>query len=177
MGQRQPVQVLILITEQTIEENLLSTLSAKKELALAALDPESEVSAVDLVSGAEELKRRLEVLLGARPEADLDRTELQKQEAALRERQRRERVSAAAGEMLGTVFSFLAERVQNGADRPPPSEETVNAVRSRLDGCVEADPSGRPRLSFTLPDRAAVDTLARTLSQLLVGSESSGTSP
>src|SRR5205814_8861671 len=37
MGQKQPVQVFVLITEQTIEENLLATLSAKHELALAAL--------------------------------------------------------------------------------------------------------------------------------------------
>ena len=42
MGQKQPVQVYVLVTEQTIEENLLTTLSAKKDLALAALDPESD---------------------------------------------------------------------------------------------------------------------------------------
>ncbi len=33
MGQTQPVQVFILITEQTIEENLLATIAAKKDLA------------------------------------------------------------------------------------------------------------------------------------------------
>ena len=38
MGQSQPVQVFVLITEETIEEKLLATLSAKHELALAALD-------------------------------------------------------------------------------------------------------------------------------------------
>ena len=38
MGQTQPVQVYLLVTEDTLEENLLSTLSAKRELALAALD-------------------------------------------------------------------------------------------------------------------------------------------
>src|SRR5206468_1406145 len=44
MGLKQPVQVFVLITEQTIEENLLATLSAKHELALAALDVESKVN-------------------------------------------------------------------------------------------------------------------------------------
>ena len=44
MGQQQPVQVYVLVTEETIEENLLATLSAKKDLALAALDAESDVS-------------------------------------------------------------------------------------------------------------------------------------
>ena len=38
MGQKQPVQVYVLVTEETIEENLLTTLSAKHDLALAALD-------------------------------------------------------------------------------------------------------------------------------------------
>src|SRR6516225_3103592 len=74
MGQTQPVQVFVLVTEATLEENLLTTLSAKRELALAALDQDSEVDAVDLTSGSEELKSRLEVLLGAKPEAELDKT-------------------------------------------------------------------------------------------------------
>jgi len=65
MGQKQPVQVFILITEETIEERLLSTLSAKHDLALAALDAESDVNQVKLEGGMEELRRRLEVLLGA----------------------------------------------------------------------------------------------------------------
>ena len=49
MGQKQPVQVFVLVTEDTIEENLLATLAAKKDLALAALDAESDVDQVDLV--------------------------------------------------------------------------------------------------------------------------------
>jgi len=74
MGQKRPVQVYVLVTEDTIEESLLTTLSAKRDLALAALDPESDVRSVDLKSGVEELKRRLEVLLGAKPEAPVDAT-------------------------------------------------------------------------------------------------------
>ena len=38
MGQKNPVQVYLLVTEGTIEEKLLATLSAKPGLALAALD-------------------------------------------------------------------------------------------------------------------------------------------
>jgi ERCC4-related helicase len=72
MGQTQPVQVFILITEETIEESLLKTLSDKHDLFLAALDVESEVDHVDFESGIEELRRRLEVLLGAPAEAPLD---------------------------------------------------------------------------------------------------------
>src|SRR5829696_9133603 len=54
MGQVQPVQVFVLITEGTLEENLLTTIAAKKDLALAALDSESEVDRVDLASGMQE---------------------------------------------------------------------------------------------------------------------------
>ena len=43
MGQKHPVQVYLLVTEETIEERMLGTLSAKHDLALAALDVESDV--------------------------------------------------------------------------------------------------------------------------------------
>src|SRR6185312_3861843 len=42
-GSENPVQVYLLVTEQTIEDKLLGTLSAKHDLALAALDMESQV--------------------------------------------------------------------------------------------------------------------------------------
>src|SRR3989449_3312988 len=95
MGQKQPVQVFVLITEQTIEENLLATLSAKHELALAALDVESKVNSLDLQSGMEELKRRLEVLLGAKPEAPVDESAKAGQEKVAREQGLHERIAVA----------------------------------------------------------------------------------
>jgi hypothetical protein len=62
MGQERPVQVYLLASdEETIEEKLLATRSAKHELALAALDMEADVDEVALASGVEELKWRLEV--------------------------------------------------------------------------------------------------------------------
>jgi superfamily II DNA or RNA helicase len=168
MGQKRPVQVYVLVTEETIEENLLGTLSAKHDLALAALDAESEVTRVDLASGVEELRRRLEVLLGAQPEApvDVSREEETKRQAE-QFREHRDRVAAAGGEMLGAVFHFLGELVAQGPAAPP-AESLVSQVRDRLTECVEEDPSGRPRLTVTLPDRRSLETLAQTLSRLLV---------
>ena len=96
MGQKQPVQVFALVTEATIEEKLLATLSAKHELALAALDPDSEVTEVQLASGMEELRRRLEVLLGAKPEAPPDRSQ-QEQTRRDAERLAADRPGATAG--------------------------------------------------------------------------------
>jgi hypothetical protein len=172
MGQTQPVQVFVLITEATLEENLLQTLSAKRDLALAALDSNSDVDTVSLVTGADELRGRLEVLLGAKPEAPVDESTKRAEEngvpmAAGPAAARRERVAAAGGELLGAVFHFLGE-LAHGGQAPAPPPNIVSDIRTRLGECLDEDPSGRPRLTVTLPDRSALDQLAQTLAQLLV---------
>ncbi|NUQ61545.1 MAG: DEAD/DEAH box helicase [Pirellulales bacterium] len=177
MGQKRPVQVYVLVTEDTIEEKLLKTLSAKHDLALAALDPDSDVKHVDFDSGMEALRRRLEVLLGAQPEAAVDVSKKKEVVGEVQElAQRRERVAAAGGELLGAVFNFLGELVSQD-QAPPPAEPVVSRLRDRLCECVEDDPSGRPRLSITLPDRSMLDNLAQTLARLLVagGGDGGGT--
>ncbi|MDO5581209.1 MAG: DEAD/DEAH box helicase [Planctomycetia bacterium] len=83
MGQKNPVQVYLLITEETIEENMLATLSAKHDLALATLDVGSSVSEVELQSGIEELRRRLELLLGSHAAAPVDVSGQQREEENL----------------------------------------------------------------------------------------------
>lgn len=106
MGQKRPVDVYILVTENTLEERLLGTLAAKQDLALAALDAESDVDEVRLESGMEELKRRLEVLLGARAAGHLD------------ESARREATQDARDERDGND-------VKDASDVPPSLNESV----------------------------------------------------
>ena len=161
MGQVQPVQVFVLVTEQTIEENLLRTIAAKKDLALAALDVDSEVEKVDLVVGMDELKSRLEVLLGAKAEAPVDES---KRQAVETDVSQRERVATAGGELLGAAIKFLGELA--GPSVAPP-DAVVAQVRRGLDACVEKDAGGRPRLSFTLPDATALDGLTQALARLV----------
>ena len=184
MGQLQPVQVFVLITEATIEENMLTTLSAKHELALAALDPDSDVTEVELHSGMEELRRRLEILLGAKPEAppDLSQQERTRQhgerlgaagvspEQAKHHGQaeRRERVAAAGGELLGAAFRFLGELVSETTDGRQPPEAMTAWVRDQLAQGIEEDAAGQQRLTFTLPDRDALHRLAQTMAGLLL---------
>lgn len=175
MGQLQPVQVFILVTENTIEENLLATLDAKRDLALATLDPEATTDAVDLPSGMDELKRRLERLIGAKPEAPVDESQ-QRQEMAnvgALETERRERVSAAGGELLGAAFKFLGELIATQAPAAQPQPQLVSELTSSLSQCVEEDSSGKQRLTITLPDRGALEGLAATLAQLLAVSKTS----
>jgi len=166
MGQKRPVQAFLLVTEETLEEKLLGTLSAKHELALAALDPDSKVKTVDLASGMEELKRRMEVLLGTRPDGAIDES----QKAAVeREAERlalKERVASAGGQLLGAAFAFIGEML-------PKKEETgetlhmAESLRTRLSECLEKDEKGRLKMTITLPDESVLDTLAKSLAQIL----------
>ena len=133
MGQKQPVQVFILITEGTIEERLLSTLSAKHDLALAALDAESDVDQVKLEGGMEELRRRLEVLLGARPEAPRDES-LRRETEWPPSAPPAQRLALTGGQLLSAAFQFLGELL------PAPSASSALTDSHRLGGDAEAKP-------------------------------------
>ena len=163
MGQKRPVQVYLLVTEDTIEENLLATLSAKHELAAAVLDPDSNLEEVQLASGIEELKRRLELLLGARPEAAPDVSARTRAEADAVS-QRQERVAEAGGQLLAAAFSFLSEMLPaSGA----PAPKAVAAVKAGLRQCVETGDDGKIRFAVTLPGAQALEGLAAALARLI----------
>jgi superfamily II DNA or RNA helicase len=165
MGQKRKVHVYLLITEKTIEEGLLATLGAKHELANAVLDPDSDLAEVELQSGTEALKRRLEILLGAKEAAPADVSVEQRakaEAAALAER--KSRVAEAGGQLLGAAFTFLGQLIP-AAGEPNPAAAT--ALRERLGECVETGEDGRPRLTVTLPDARALNALADALARLM----------
>ena len=166
MGQKRPVLVYLLVTESTIEEKLLATLSAKHHLALAALDMESDVREVALASGIEALKQRLEVLLGARAHAPVDETEKQRRQREAERLVRRRRVAEAGGQLVAAAFTFLGEMIpQEKATNE--AEHMARQFKARLNECMERDDEGRPRLTVTLPNEAALENLARSLAALL----------
>lgn len=169
MGQERPVQVYVLVTEETIEANLLETLSAKHELAQAALDPDSDIDEVALSSGIEDLKARLEVLLGKAPEAPVDesRREEVKRASAGFLAARREKMEAAGGQLLSAVFGFLSECLPEAPEGSETQRTAVDAFKESLRECLETDEEGRTRMTVTLPDSKAVDQLAETLGRLL----------
>ncbi len=166
MGQKNPVQVFLLVTEQTIEERMLATLAGKHDLAMAALDVESDVSDVKLESGMEELKRRLEKLLGEKPTAPIDQSrQIEATEQTEQLVERRERVASASGELLGAAIQLVSQLLDNGT--PPPSK-TVAQISQGLAQCVDRDDQGRIQLRLTLPNDAALQSLAASLAKLLV---------
>ena len=166
MGQKNPVQIYVLVTEDTIEERLLTTLSAKHELALAALDMESDVREVALESGMEELKRRLEVLLGAKPDAAVDESEKRRRQEETERLQRQSRMAQAGGQLLSAAFEFLGEMMPKGEDTEA-TARMARQLKDRLGECLDRDEHGRPRLTVTLPDEGALDNLSRSLAALL----------
>jgi SNF2 family DNA or RNA helicase len=168
MGQKRPVQVYLLVTEDTLEENLLATLSAKQELALAALDPESDVTKIDLVSGIEELKRRLEVLLGAGPVAHIDESGKAGVEREVRELARKERIAVAGGQLLGAAFAFMGEMFAQHEETEQ-TRQTAQALKQKLSECLEKDAEGRIRMTISLPDESVLDNLAKSLAQIMAG--------
>jgi superfamily II DNA/RNA helicase len=171
MGQERPVQVFVLVTEGTIEEDLLQTLGAKKDLALAALDAESDVDTVDMQTGMEELRRRLEALLGARPEAPVDESEKVRVCAETDRLARRERMASAAGQMLTAALAMLGEIVPQ-APSSAAADRLASAFESSLRECVDTDDKGQLRLTVTLPGHGengsgvGLAALARSLAQI-----------
>ncbi len=162
MGQKRPVQVYILVTEGTIEENLLATLSAKHELALAALDSDSTVTDISLSSGMEELRRRLELLLGARPEAPLDETKKAEAERAVR----KEKMAEAGGRLLESAFAFMGQMLP-APESNARTKELAAGLKERLAECVSEDEGGQAKLTVTLPNKSALDGLANALAGIM----------
>lgn len=172
MGQKRPVQVYVLVTEQTIEESLLTTLAAKKDLALAALDAGSDIDAMKMAGGIEEMKRRMEMLLGAIPAAPVDVRKAATTAVQTEALQRRDRIASAGGQLLTAALGFLGELLPEpkaafGGDAPAERNELVQQAREQLSQCVERDKSGRLRLTVCLPDESALQTMAASLARVL----------
>jgi hypothetical protein len=165
MGQMNPVQVYILVTEQTIEEGMLGTLAAKKEVALAALDINSKVKNVDMIGGAEALKRRLEILLGKPQDAPLDVSELERQKQTAQTVARREKVAIAAGELFTSAFKLLAEIIPQQSNEAVLGQK-IESIKTHLQNCLETNKEGQIELKLKLPNQSALDNIAAALAKL-----------
>lgn len=175
MGQKRPVQVYVLVTEDTIEERLLGVLSAKHDLALAALDVGSDVTEVELKGGMEELKRKLERLLGNTRATPVDVSQQRLVEAEARKlTERRERVAAVGGELLGAAIGLVSELV---ATTETPDPAVVDQVRAGLDGCVERTEAGKVELRMTLESEEQLQRLASSLARLMVPPQGNSKAP
>ena len=166
MGQKRPVQIFLLVTKDTLEESLLGTLSAKQALFLATLDPESENASIDMASGMDELKKRLEILIGNKPDEPQDKSMLRQLEGQAETLARKERIENAGGQLLSAAFNFIGQMF-------PQQEETaaVNQLtetfEKHLMGCLDKDEKGQLKMTFTLPDESALHALAKSLAKMV----------
>jgi superfamily II DNA or RNA helicase len=165
MGQKRPVQVFLLVTVETLEENLLTTLSAKHELSLAVLDPDANTTQVDMSTGMEELKRRLEILLGAKPEAAEDESMKEQMEREAAALAKREKVAAAGGQLVGAAFAFIGE-IFSGAQETEKMAALTDAFRAKLNECLERGEDGSLKMMITLPDESFVNSMAQSLARM-----------
>ncbi len=166
MGQKRPVQVFLLVTKDTLEENLLATLSAKHELSLAVLDPESETAEVDMAAGMEELKRRLEILLGEKPAAAEDESMKERVENEAQALARKKKIAAAGGQLVGAAFAFIGEML-SGKDQSGEVAQLTGAFKSKLGDCMEKEEDGSLRMTISIPDEAFLDNMAQSLARMV----------
>ncbi len=166
MGQTNPVQVYVLITEGTIEESLLDSLSAKRDLALAALDADSDVDLVRMTRSSDDLKKKLERLLGAKPHGKVDQSQERREQANTQAIAVREQVAQAGGALVGAAVQFLSQLAPPDLDNPNVARLT-ESVTERLRQCVDHDEQGRPRLTLTLPSEDVLKQLAGAVAGFL----------
>jgi superfamily II DNA/RNA helicase len=160
MGQKRPVQVYLLVTTNTIEESMLTTLAVKKNLSIAALDIESDVTKIDLKSGIEELKNRLEILLSDKPAAPIDESEQRRVEDEAHRLARRETIEKAGGKLITAAFSFLQAFMPAAKE---PSPETIARMQSGLKECTQTEQDGSVSIKLRLADEASINELARAM--------------
>lgn len=133
---------------------------------MAALDPDSDIDTIDLQSGMDELKSRLEVLLGALPEGHLDASQKREKESETqRLTEKRQRMAEAGSQMLTAAFGFLSEMLPDHGNSPAP--ETVTLLRDQISAAAETDETGRKSLKINLPSEEALTQFAETLAKLL----------
>jgi superfamily II DNA or RNA helicase len=167
MGQKRPVQIFLLITEGTLEETLLEKLSAKQALFIAALDPSSKTQSLDLTAGIDELRRRLEILIGEKPYAPIN---VSMKEEAEKEAQKalraKDKISEAGGQLIGAAFNFLGAMFTQDEESEK-IKQLTEGFKTRLSECLERDENGKITLKVTLPDESVLDNLAKSLAMMM----------
>ena len=173
MGQKRPVQVFLMVTKDTLEESLLETLSAKHALFLAALDPNSENASIDLASGMDELKRRLEILIGKKPVEPEDKSMLAQVEDEAQMLAKKQRIENAGGQLLSAAFNFIGEMFPKQEDTEEINQMT-GTFEKYLAGCLDRDENGQLKMTFTLPDESALHSIAKSLAKMVnIGAQKS----
>ena len=105
-------------------------------------------------------------MLGRPDEAPLDISELEKQKLQAEEKERREKVAAAAGQLFTSAFNLLEQLIPKS-----PGDGAIGQkkefIKNNLQKYITTDKKGNLELKVVLPDEVALDNIASVLSKLV----------
>ncbi|MEE9496508.1 MAG: hypothetical protein V3V39_08275 [Desulfobacterales bacterium] len=133
---------------------------------MAVLDPDSDTAQVDMAAGMEELKRRLEILLGEKPAAAEDESMKDRVEKEAQVLARKEKIVAAGGQLVRAAFAFIGEML-SGDDESGEVAQLAGAFKSKLSACMEKEEDGSLKMTVSIPDETFLDNMAKSLAQMV----------
>ena len=159
-GQTRPVQVINLVTSNTIEERLLYNYDKKVELFTAALDPDTDICEVDMSGGMGDLRTKIQALLSS------TKTKRVKKESVISlPGADPQQISLSGGNLLTSAMSFLADLLQT----PNQSEEMdglTREIKKLLLHSFSKNDNGEFELTLRFSNEESIDRLALALSRL-----------
>lgn len=171
MGQTRPVQIYLLVTTDTIEEKMLSTLAAKHDLAMAALNPDSDVNTVEMRTGIEDLKKRLEILLGCKQESPVDLSMQQRERIKAQALAKQKNIEEASGTLLGAALGLLSQLMPEiPIDKQSAAASVQKQIVKNLLDSIDKDESGRMILKIAISDEKALESVGKALAGLAISS-------
>jgi hypothetical protein len=82
-------------------------------------------------------------------------------------------VVSAGGQLLGAAFNFMGE-IFAGREESEQTRQVAQVLKQQLAQCLQPDNQGRLQMTITLPDDSALDSLARSLAQIMGGQAALG---
>jgi hypothetical protein len=119
-------------------------------------------------SNIDDLKKKLELLLGEKDPAPVDMSML---EEVTEEKDKAsviniEKASEASGKMLSAVFSFIQESIPSSVTKEKRSPLTL-ALEESLKSISNVEADGKVRMQLTFDSQEAVDAMAAAIAGLL----------
>ncbi|NLP02657.1 MAG: hypothetical protein GX089_09200 [Fibrobacter sp.] len=119
-------------------------------------------------SNIDDLKKKLELLLGEKDPAPVDMSML---EEVTEEKDKAsviniEKASEASGKMLSAVFSFIRESIPSSVTKEKRSPLTL-ALEESLKSISNVEADGKVRMQLTFDSQEAVDAMAAAIAGLL----------
>lgn len=159
-GQTRPVQVINLVTSDTIEERLLYSYDKKIELFTAALDPDTDICEVDMSGGMGDLRSKIQALLSS----SKSRRASNESVIALPGTDPQQ-ISLSGGQLLTSAMSFLADLLQTSSNGEE-MDGLTREIKKLLLHSFSKNENGEFELTLRFSNEESIDRLALALSRL-----------